>query len=166
MFKKLAFAFVGVLFTLFIGTDAQAQNAFEEGRVVGTAGLLLEDEATPVTVMIEYGVADNFGLGGKVIYQSSDGYSSYSIGAIGNFHLASAFSVKGDKFDPYIGVHVGKPFASSRGQSESGEIFVAGQIGARYLVNEKVGPYAQLNLGFVNASGSSFELGVAFKFGN
>lgn len=166
MFKKIASVLVIAFVLFWVCSSAQAQSAFEQGRVIGTAGLVLERDATPVAVAVEYGVADDFGIGGKVVYQSSEGYSAYSIGAFGQFHLARAFSVTGRKLDPYAGLHVGKPFASSHGRSGSGRVFVAGQLGARYLINEKIGPYAQLNLGFVNASGSSFELGVAYKFGN
>ncbi|RCR67681.1 hypothetical protein [Larkinella punicea] len=166
MCKKLAFILSAAFLMLLSSDRVQAQKAFEQGRIVGTAGLLLESNATPVTIAVEYGVTDEIGVAGKVVYQSSKGYSAYSLGVLGNYHLAKAFSVTGNKFDPFLGIHIGKPFASRDGRTASGSVFAGAQLGARYLVNERIGPYAQLNLGLVNSAGSSFELGAAFKFGN
>lgn len=165
MKKLLTLLSLGLILTVISASYAQAQNAFEQGKVIGTAGLILESGVTPVVISAEYGVTDAIGVGGRLSYYSTGGASVFSIEALGNYHFAQVFNVTGNKLDPYAGITLGKPFVSVKGGSGSGDVFVAGQIGARYLVNEKVGPYAQLNLGFVNASGSSFEIGVAYKFG-
>jgi hypothetical protein len=149
-------------------------GAFERGRPMFFGGIMLPSEITPFTAGVEFAASDDFGIGGRVWYWSKNGTSDFTIQAIANYHLARAFNAQNGKIDPYLGAAISKTFASySGGDSESGDIAGNLQLGMRYLVNEKVGPYAQLNIGLFNRdqtfvfgnSSAVFELGVAVKLG-
>lgn len=148
--------------------------AFERSRPVFIGGILFPSEITPFTAGVEFAASDDFGIGGRIWYWSKSGTSDITVQAIANYHLARAFNAQNAKIDPYLGLAIGKTFASySGGGSESGDIAANLQLGFRYLVNEKVGPYAQLGLGIANKdqtyvfgnSSAVFELGVAVKLG-
>ena len=148
--------------------------AFDRGHPIGNIGLMFPSEVTPLTASAEFAVGEAFGIGGRIWYWSKQGTTDITIQAIANYHLGQAFNVQNGKVDPYVGGAVGKSFFSYRGYSsgESSDIFVNLQTGVRYLVNDKLGPYAQLNLGIVNKdqtifglSSAVFELGLAVKFG-
>lgn len=158
MKKLFSLAIILTLFTTAFTTRVIAQNAFEQGKTVGFASILLESGYTPLSLGVEYGASDQVGVGARLIFVTGS-YGGTGLQAFGNYHLAQAFNASGDKLDPYVGVGLGKYFV------EGSEFFAGLQLGTRYLVNEQVGPFAQLNIGVVNSSGATFEIGAAYKFG-
>lgn len=149
--------------------------AFERGRPVFFGGIMFPSEIMPFTAGVEFAASNVIGIGGRIWYWSKGGTSDITVQAIANYHLARAFNAQNAKVDPYVGLAIGKTFASYQGGgSESGDIAANLQLGFRYLVNEKVGPYAQLGLGIVNKdqtfvygnSSAVFELGIAVKLGH
>lgn len=149
--------------------------AFERGHPMFNGGIMLPSGLTPFTLAVEFPAGDDFGIGGRLWYISKDGDTDFTVQAIANYHLARAFNAQNGNIDPFVGVGIGKTFVSysGGGGSTSGDIAANIQLGLRYLVNGRVGPYGQLNIGIFNrdqtnvfgSSSAVFELGVAVKLG-
>ncbi|CCH01830.1 hypothetical protein FAES_3823 [Fibrella aestuarina BUZ 2] len=146
--------------------------AFERGHPVLSVGAMLPSQITPLTASVEFAATNDLGIGARIWYWSKDGLSDVTVQAMVNYHLARVLNAQNAKADPYVGLSIGKTFPSYKG-GESGNIGANLQIGLRYLLSEKVGPYAQLGLGIVNVdesfvygnSSAVFELGIAVKVG-
>ena len=151
---------------LTVSHQSKAQSAFEKGNVIGNAGFIFYNGAKPITVSGEYGVTDVIGVGAKLWYSSTAGFSTFAVSAVGNYHLAPAINLATDQFDPYAGITVGKPFVSGNGVSASGSVYVDAQAGARYYFTDQLGAMAQLNIGISKSAGTAIEIGVTYKFGS
>ena len=128
------------------------------------------------TVMLgvnyEYGIDENFGVGGIFRYQSfseddllGDVLDTYIVfGVEGNLHF------KDNKWDPFIGLILGyanvstslNSWAKERGTESSGKLFFSAHITQRYWVRSNIGVQARLSFG--SLLGTAIEFGLDYKF--
>lgn len=139
-------------------------SGFGKGRVVGSAGLRFNSGNPVLTAQLEKGVTDGFSVGGRFTFISRYGITAFSLGAVGNYHLGNILKVKNQAFDPYTGLYLAVPVATGYGETRSGGLFGHLLLGSRYLLNDQFGLIGQLNLGLINSSGTSLELGVSYAF--
>ena len=156
---KLA-TIVCLFFTISFSTQAQL---YERGEKVADAGLFFPSGYTVVKAGLTFGVADNVGAGLEADYSSSSdsyyysGSSSFGLYGKVNYDFAPALNFGTDKVFTYIGGGIGKEFETGS------EVYGAGQLGAGYMVNDRVGFNLEVRFGIVNARGSQFGIGVVFK---
>ena len=157
--KKSLLKLATIVCLFFVSFSTQAQ-LYEKGEKVADAGLFFPSRSTVVKAGLTFGVADNVGAGLEANYSSYDSYyGSSSFGLYGkvNYDFAPALDFGTDKVFTYIGGGIGKDFESGS------EVYGAGQIGAGYMVNDRVGFNLEMRFGIVNASGAQFGIGVVFK---
>ncbi len=143
-----------------VSFSSQAQ-LFNRGEKVVDAGLFFPSGYTVVKAGLNFGVANDVGLGLEGNYSSSSDsyYSSSSFGLYGkvNYDFAPALDFGTDKVFTYIGGGIGKVFETGS------DVYGAGQIGGGYMVNDRVGFNVEVRFGIINARGSQFGIGVVFK---
>ncbi len=180
MLKKV---FLAVLALVGSASLANAQEIFSKGTSavnvgVGIGSYLSDLSIPPLSVSLDYGVADNLingnngsiSLGGYIGYTASSSTyfgskfnASYTIlGARGAFHYQFI-----PKLDTYAGLMLGYNIASSSWSgveynthaSASSGVALGGYFGARYFFTENIGAFAELgySIAYLN-------LGATFKF--
>lgn len=161
--KKLTFLICGIL--LFVLTS-NAQ-VIQEGEFQVNAGIGLSTYGLPVYAGGEYGVAENFSVGGELSYRKYSKYSIFSpsittIAALGNYHVGELLELPSE-WDLYGGVTLGYAIWSSGGTAytwyKGSGVYFVGQVGARYYVSEKFA----INLEFGGGTFSGGKLGITFK---
>lgn len=151
---------------------ASAQGTLDEGRLQLNAGLGFSTWGVPIHVGLDYGVAQDFTIGGKVSFSSYTQnlvgykYTHTIIGIIadGNYHFNRILELPSE-FDLYAGLSLGYyNFSTSGEYAYSGNLasgmgFYA-QIGGRYFFDDAWG--INLELGGGTLSGGT--IGVTYKF--
>ena len=156
----------------FISNSLFAQVPLKNGEAQLNAGVGLSGWGVPVYVGLDFGVGNNWTLGGQLSFQTDDNDyhgnhyhdSAIGIGFNGNYHFNSLLNIP-SKFDFYGGAsltyyiwdyddydHDSHPDNTSLG--------LGLQVGGRYFFNKKVG--INLELGG-NTGTSGAKLGLTFK---
>ena len=139
-------------------------EAFSKGRVLGSAGLRFNSGTPVLTAQLEKGITDDISAGGRITFLSRYGVTAFSVGAVGNYHFGNLLKVNNPALDPYAGLYLAIPVATGYGETYSGGVFGHLLLGTRYFFNDRFGLMGQLNLGLINSSGTSLELGVSYAF--
>lgn len=146
------------------------QGSLPMGKNQLNIGLGLSEYGTPIYLGIDHAVGRDFTIGGEVSFRGyrenwKNNYYRHNITQIsgnGNYHFNRIFQMP-RKWDLYAGLNLGFTIWSSPkdyGGSNTSGLYLGGQLGARYYLNNKVG----LNLEF--GSGSAFyggKFGLTFK---
>ncbi|HKJ78931.1 MAG TPA: hypothetical protein VKA10_05325 [Prolixibacteraceae bacterium] len=160
--KKITLLFSTLLLIAFV-SNAQP---IEEGEAQLNAGFGLSTYGLPVYLGGEYGVAENFTVGGELSYRKWGQYSDYSpsittIAALANYHVNELLELP-PEWDLYGGLTLGaaiwssgSTFYSARGTG----LYFVGQVGGRYFFSDNFG--VNLELGGGNYSGG--KLGITLK---
>ena len=162
--KKLAFLLVAIFFFAYT-SNAQP---IEEGETQVNAGIGLSTFGLPVYGGLEFGVAENFSVGGELSYRKYGRYSVYSpsiitIAGIGNYHVNELLEIP-PEFDVYAGLSLGYSIWSDNdvynySWFRGSGVYFTGQVGARYFVSDNFAINAELGGGTYSGG----KLGVTFK---
>ncbi|WP_315029840.1 outer membrane beta-barrel protein [Capnocytophaga leadbetteri] len=180
--KKILFL-AGLLLTV---ATASAQATLDKGALQLNAKLGFSGWGVPITVGVDYGIADDITVGGELSYRSykttgityvteqvgifrmevprSTDYrhSIFGILANGNYHFNRLFKLP-SQVGVYAGLSLGYFIASSpsgyTGSSYS-QFGYSVQTGARYFFNDKFGVNVEIAGGLV---GGEFKAGVTYK---
>lgn len=160
-----------LLFGVFVSfvTAASAQGSLEVGNYQLNGGFGFSGWGIPVYVGFDYGIADDFTVGGEVSYRSDShknvSYSGLGIMANGNYHFNRILRIPSE-FDVYAGATVGyfhwshnnkHPYLESYHSSGLGWGL---QVGGRYFFNDHFG--VNLELGGGNVVSGKF--GITYIF--
>jgi len=165
---------------------ASAQATLDKGALQLNAKLGFSGWGVPITVGVDYGIADDITVGGELSYRSykttgityvteqvgifrmevprSTDYrhSIFGILANGNYHFNRLFKLP-SQVGVYAGLSLGYFIASSpsgyTGSSYS-QFGYSVQTGARYFFNDKFGVNVEIAGGLV---GGEFKAGVTYK---
>ncbi len=152
-----------VIILLVAATAIFAQCPIAEGQAQFNAGVGFSDWGVPVYIGLDYGVAQNFTLGGEISFNSyredyQHHYYDHSITGIsgnGNYHFNHILNIPRN-WDFYAGLNVGFYVWHSpndyHGDHSSG-LGLSAQIGGRFYFTDSVG----LNLEF--GGGNAFSAG-------
>ena len=171
---------------LLIVATASAQATLDKGALQLNAKLGFSGQGVPITVGVDYGIADDITVGGELSYRSykttgityvteqvgifrmevprSTDYrhSIFGILANGNYHFNRLFKLP-SQVGVYAGLSLGYFIASSpsgyTGSSYS-QFGYSVQTGARYFFNDKFGVNVEIAGGLV---GGEFKAGVTYK---
>lgn len=149
-----------------------AQAPLEKGGVQLNAGLGTSGWGTPVYVGLDYGLGNNFTLGGELSYRNDDerfdgndyDYSVTGIGANVNYHFNEILGIARE-WDFYAGLGLnyytwnyknGKYYGS-----QDSDIDLGAQIGGRYFFNNNFG--INIEAGGGNTV-SGMKIGITYKF--
>ena len=171
---------------LLIVATASAQATLDKGALQLNAKLGFSGWGVPITVGVDYGIADDITVGGELSYRSykttgityvteqvgifrmevprSTDYrhSIFGILANGNYHFNRLFKLP-SQVGVYAGLSLGYFIASSpsgyTGSSYS-QFGYSVQTGARYFFNDKFGVNVEIAGGLV---GGEFKAGVTYK---
>ncbi len=162
--KKLALIF-SVIVLLGYTTNAQP---IQEGETQINAGLGLSTYGLPVYAGVEFGLENNFSVGGELSYRKYSKYSIYSptittIAAFGNYHFNELLEIPSE-WDVYAGLNLGYSIWSNNDVYDyswfkGSGVYITGQIGGRYYVNDNFA----INLELGGGTYSGGKLGVTFK---
>jgi hypothetical protein len=175
-YQKLS---IVMLFLFMFSSGIFAQNSFEKGDKIGQlgigygfAGIYGDASVPPISVGLQFGIADNISVGGLAGFTTSsyDLGSNYSwtytyilVGARGEYHF-----LKNKKdLDAYAGATVGFAITSVSEPSGYSGFYSAGTSyavigvhgGVRYYVSPKFAVFGEVGygVGYIN-------VGVAYKF--
>jgi outer membrane immunogenic protein len=159
--KKLIF---GLL--LLGATSIMAQSPISPGQKQLNAGFGISTWGLPVYVGVDFGVAQDFSLGGVVSYRGyNDGFGDWSImtfGMNGNYHFDNLLDLSSD-WNVYggltLGYYVWNTPNGYTGNQNSG-LGLDAQIGTRYFFSKSFA--ANLELGGGTIGGG--KLGITKKF--
>lgn len=167
-------------------TAARAQAPFTLGEKVAYAGIGLGGFAgvygnttlPPISVGLDYGIADKISVGGLIGFaRSSFDYTGYSwsynyivVAGRGAYHFGDLLkdALKGAALDPYVGLTLGYNIVSASYSGPSGGVITGSSgsyllfgadVGARYWFTQNLG--AQLEIGY---GVGILNLGIAYKF--
>ncbi|ATA71847.1 MULTISPECIES: outer membrane beta-barrel protein [Capnocytophaga] len=167
---KKMFLLLGLLASF---TVASAQNDLGVGNLQLNAGFGLSSWGTPVYLGVDYGVAEDWTVGGEISYRSTnygvaDRNVKYTnVGVVGNvnYHFNRLFQLP-SQFDLYAGGSLGYYSWTNNYKVEgfnhhytSGFGFAL-QLGGRYFFTNNFG--VNLELGGGTVSGG--KLGITYKF--
>ncbi len=159
--KKLIFVFVAFLFIVF---TARAQGPIQDGETQVNLGVGLSTYGLPIYAGIEFGLENNFSVGGEFSYRKYNKYSVYSpsittIAGFGNYHFNELLEIP-SQWDLYGGLTLGYSIWSNNNMNynwyKGSGIYLAGQIGGRYYINDNFA----VNLEFGGGTYSGGKLGV------
>lgn len=154
----------------FMSIGAFAQAPLENGATQLNAGLGTSGWGTPIYVGLDYGVGNDFTVGGELSFRSykeSYGVADYSssiisIAANGNYHFNTLLDIPSE-WDFYAGLGLGYYIWNIDndypGSNNSG-IGIGAQIGGRYFFNDNFG--VNLELGGANVT-SGAKIGITYK---
>lgn len=162
--------FIVCFFVMAVGVFAQAP--LEKGGLQLNAGLGTSGWGTPVYVGLEYGLGNNFTLGGELSYRSDDkrydainyDYSVTGIGANVNYHFNEILSIA-RPWDFYAGLGLNYyTWNYKNGKyegSRDSDVDLGVQIGGRYFFNNNFG----INIeGGGGNTVSGLKVGITYKF--
>jgi len=163
MIKRVLF-FSALMIAFNIGTNAQAP--LPEGGKQVNVGIGFSGWGIPIYAGVDFGVAENFTVGGKVSYRSYEenwfGYgwqhTIFTIAANGNYHFNEILEIP-SKYDLYAGLSLGYSVWSTDyegaganpdydGPNDS-DIFLVGQVGGRYFFSDKIAAHVEFGGGTV-----------------
>ena len=156
---------IALLLAVFAFSFANAQAPLEEGGIQLNAGLGTSSWGTPVYVGLDFGVAENFTVGGELSYQSysTAGYKNNILGiqANGNYHFNEILNIPSE-WDFYAGANLNYySWSKDAGYTGNTDNFGLGlQVGGRYFFTENFGVNLQLGGGTVNNGG---KIGITYK---
>lgn len=184
--KKIAqflipgFMAVGSVMAFSTDSAAQANNHLNIGIGLGSTFMAsgLKAGLPPLSVSYEHAFGEKISAGGFLGYAGASvespaiggtwkwKYSYILVGARASYH----FNFKVPKLDPYAGLVAGYNVASVSTEKPSGYtgpdiagakaggVVIGGHLGARYMLGNKVGAFAELGYGIAYLT-----LGVTFK---
>jgi outer membrane immunogenic protein len=168
---------------LLIGISSFSQGTLNKGRTQLNVGLGFSDWGTPVFVGLDYGLGNNWTLGGEVSYRSFGNdnflydykYTVIGIGANGNYHFNEILDLPRE-WDLYGGGTIGfliwnnsykyngpgdEPAGFNPTYSNTSGLGFGLQAGARYFFNDKWAVHLETGGGSVFGG----KIGVTYKFG-
>ncbi|GIJ96239.1 hypothetical protein CAPN001_08080 [Capnocytophaga stomatis] len=160
-----------LLFGLFVSFTATiyAQGSLEVGNYQLNGGFGFSGWGIPVYVGVDYGIAEDFTVGGEISFRSHSKnnvkYSGLGIMANGNYHFNRVLRIPSE-FDVYAGATVGYfhwshnsnyPLVESHHSSGLGWGL---QVGGRYFFNDNFG--VNLELGGGNTAAG--KIGITYIF--
>jgi outer membrane protein W len=166
--KKLAF-----LLSVFAFSYTFAQAPLERGSSQLNAGVGTSGWGVPIYVGLDYGLADNFTIGGELSYQSynqkyasSEANSSiFGIQANGNYHFNELLSMRSE-WDFYAGASLNYFSWSTTyngakfDNNNNNNLNLGIQVGGRYFFNDKFAVNLQVGGGTVVGG---VKLGITYK---
>lgn len=170
--KKLTLLISAIV--LFV-SYCKAQAPIQEGEIQINAGFGLSNYGLPVYGGAEFGIGNNISVGGEISYRGyNNSYATYkwkhsitTFAAIGNYHFNELLEIPSN-WDAYAGLSLGYASWSTKldgagsidytGSGSSG-LYIVGQIGGRYFINDNFG--INLELGGGNYSGG--KIGITLK---
>ncbi len=163
--KKLTLSVAAILLAIF---SLKAQAPIEPGELQVNLGLGLSTYGTPVYGGLEFGLANNFSVGGELSYRKYGKYSIYNpsittIAAVGNYHFNELLEIPSN-WDLYAGLSLGYSIWSDNNKYDyswfkGSGVYITGQVGGRYFFSDKFG--VNLELGGGNYSGG--KIGITLK---
>lgn len=176
--KKLTF-----LATLFIASFTFSQGTLKEGKTQLNLGVGFSGWGTPVFLGLDYGLGNNWTVGGEVSYRSFGNdaffydytYTIIGVAGNGNYHFNEILDLP-KKWDLYGGASLGfyiwnnsykykgtgaEPVGFSPGYTGTSGIGFGLQAGTRYFFNDNWA------INFETGGGSTFggKIGLTYKFG-
>lgn len=160
-----------LLFGLFVSfmTTMSAQGSLEVNNFQINGGFGFSGWGVPVYVGIDYGVADDFTVGGEISFRSHSQqnikYSGLAIMANGNYHFNRILRIPSE-FDVYAGITIGyyhwshnhkHPYLDPYHSSGLGWGL---QVGGRYFFNDNFGVNLELGGGNTVAG----KIGITYIF--
>ncbi|MFR9602884.1 MAG: hypothetical protein SNG02_03310 [Rikenellaceae bacterium] len=145
-----------LLVALFVGvvSSSSAQSFDSSSRYVGLSVGLFSGIGAPISITYEQAVTDDIGVGALLGWSSyrenSVGYTNVLLGARGNYHF-----LDNAKFDVYAGLILAYNAASY----SSGGLIFGGQVGGRYLFNDRFAAVAEIGYGL-----GLITLGATYSF--
>lgn len=155
-----------------VSIGAFAQGSLEKGGLQLNAGFGTSGWGTPVYVGLDYGIHKDITLGAELSYRSDSNVygankyksSAIGIGVNGNYHFNSVLNMP-SKWDLYAGLGLNYYIWSYDNDlyktSNSSDIGLGGQVGARYFFTNKFG--VNLELGGGSATNGA-KIGITYKF--
>ncbi len=159
-------------------TVSKAQDAFRHSDILLNIGVGLNsyyDGGTPVGASLEFGIAENFSLGGSFDYLSrtydygtyGNRFSALYLGARGSYHFNRLFQLTTNKVDLYAGAALGYRSFSWRdaytgndlGHDYNSGLYLGIYGGGKYYFAPKVSGF--LELGAVGSTNA--KIGIGFK---
>jgi len=148
--KKVLLAFLVSIFTVAV---VSAQSPLEVGKMQLNAGVGFSGYGIPLYAGLDYGIAEDITIGGKLSFATHENGMIVGIAANGNYHFNTLLDIP-SKWDLYAGLTCGY-FANS----DFG-LGLYAQVGGRYFFNDQWA--INLELGGGNVSGGI--IGVTYKF--
>jgi len=137
---------LAILIMLFAGVTF-AQN--KVNKLQFNAGVGFSSWGLPVYVGADFSVHKDITVGGELSYRRKSNYGSITgVSANGNYHFNTIFNIH-SPWDFYAGLSVGYMiwnYDDSYIREHSG-LGIAGQIGGRYFINDKLGVNFELGGG-------------------
>lgn len=160
----------------FVTMTASAQATLGEGNVQLNAGVGLSGWGVPMYVGLDYGVTEDFTLGGEFsfrTYSETVGYNKWrhtglGIFVNGNYHFNRILNIPSE-IDFYAGLSLGYYHWTTKidgagvysyGGSLGSGLGFAGQVGGRYFFSDNFG--INLEIGGGSTYGAKF--GITYKF--
>lgn len=129
-------------------SSAYAQNFSGNGDQKLQAGFNFYGHGTGIKATYDYGVSEQFSVGGGAVFYNTGNYNSkFFLFGRGDFHFAEALEAP-DELDVYLGLELGL--------IGDGELGLGGHLGARYTLNNTLSVFAEV--------GNNGALGVALNF--
>lgn len=167
-----------IVFSILIAGSLLAQ--FDKGDKLFNAGIGLNTRysgSVPVVASFEYGITDVISIGAGMDFISTNygivganyGYSVFTIGARGSYHLNKLLNLNIERLDTYCGGSIGYRAFNWKDNSFTGQptgntwgsgLAVMAHAGARYYFTPMIGVFAEV----VITGGVSLNGGLAFKF--
>ena len=159
-----------VMVVIASGLVANSQAALSAGKYQFNAGFGLSDWGIPIYAGVDYGLENNFTVGGEMSFRSysesvnGKSYRDIITGISGNinYHLNEVLNVP-DNFDVYGGLNLGFyawSTPSGYAGSHSSGLGLGAQLGGRYYFTDKLG--VNLEFGGGNAF-SGGKIGLTIK---
>lgn len=164
LFKKTIAVGAMVLF----GLSLSYGQSYEKGDNLLNIGVGLGGGiGIPIGISYEHGFSDKISGGVYVGYSGNVGITNWTY-MLGAARASYHFDFNVDKLDPYLGAMIGYQYITIDGKSLNDMLPAAmrpnlflwgGHAGARYLLSEKFGVFAEVGYGLANLNA-----GVTFKF--
>lgn len=167
----------------------------QKGYININAGVMFDQGHTPLAFSADYFISDGISvgiqgyrsqeststssvIGGSTLSMSSR-YVSTFVGLRANLHVSSLLPEAYQRFDPYVGVSVGKivlngevnvnlgafggQYSEQDNRTYNG-ITIYVPIGVRYLITKNIGAFAEYNAGVTNTTADIDQNGKLDKF--
>lgn len=170
--KKVLMSFI-LSAAIIIGANAQAP--LYVGGTQVNAGFGFSGWGLPVFVGLDYGIAENFTIGGEISFRVYDNtwsdagwkHTIITMAGNGNYHFNSIMNIPSN-WDFYAGLSIGYSVWNTKYEAEGNApdyngtggsgLFLTGQVGGRYFFNDNIG----INIEFGGGTVAGGKIGVTF----
>ena len=125
---------LGAFFILFLAKPIQAQSYDGKGDSKINVGYNIYGYGNGIKATYSYGLSDAFSLGAGGTFYFNGDVNDYFLYARASFHLGPLMDLPA-KLDIYPGIELG--YLSSK------NIGLAGFLGVRYFINDRIGVFAE-----------------------